>query len=83
MAWDFDGQFTATKRNEDGTITVKHFTSHAQARQFIENENDIILAVRITKPVHPKDVQPVCVPRRLTPEQKALKEAAMKQLKGL
>lgn len=84
MNWEFDGEFSASMRNEDGTITVRTFTSHAQARQFVENQNDTILAVRVTPQRPQANAKPNSVPPiTLTPEQKELKNAALKRFKGL
>jgi hypothetical protein len=48
--WIWDGGFRAHERNEDGTITEKVFTSAAQARQHVEQQEDVVLAKRSKPP---------------------------------
>lgn len=79
--------FTVIETDDLGVATERKFTSHAQARQFLE---------RMTDHPAPMPHQPVrsdqASLRRgglfrpletLTPEQQRLKDEAMKQFKGL
>lgn len=50
MAWIWDGGFRAHQQEMDGTRTEKVFTSVAQARQFVEQEEQIVLATRHKPP---------------------------------
>lgn len=85
--WIWDSEFRAHKRHEDGRVTEKVFTSHAQARQFVEKTEDVKLAVKPALPSRRRNQHKigrhVTAPASLTPEQKRLKEEAMKQFKGL
>ena len=87
MAWTWDGGFRASKMDDDGTVTEKTFTSSAQARQFVEQAENVLLAVPTTKPSRNSQGMRrpahVTAPASLTPEQQALKNEAMKQVKGL
>ena len=79
--WTLVDDFTATKQHADGTTEEKKFTSHAQARQFVEQYTGQILAFR-HKPQPPHEAQNRT--SRLTKEQQqTLRDEAMKRFKGL
>jgi hypothetical protein len=81
MKWTWDGGFRAHSQNENGTRTEKVFTSEAQARQFVEREENIQLAGRHKPPRH--GAAKFKMKFNLTPEQRRLKEEALKMFKGL
>ena len=86
MKWTMANDFTVTKRNEDdGSVQQHVFTSHAQARQFME---------KVTGQKPPSPHKPTRPGRRnravsatpidpTTAQQAKLKEQALKQFKGL
>lgn len=82
LRWQWHGGFTASKREEDGTVTEKKFTSVAQARQFVEQEENMVLAERTTTaPTSARNRIPAS--KILTPEQKRLRQEALKIAQGL
>ena len=82
MDWQLLDDFTAIRHNESGEIEQKKFTSHAQARQFVENET----GVTTVKPHRPtpgrinKRHRPTT---QLSQSQQVLKDKAMVMLTGL
>lgn len=78
--WTLIDDFTASKQHDDGTTEEKKFTSHAMARQFVEQHTGQILSFRHKpSPGHSKNRE-----SRLTPaQQQKLKDEAMKQFKGI
>jgi hypothetical protein len=76
MKWTWDGGFRAHTSNEDGTRTEKVFTSEAQARQFVEQEENVQLA----GPHKPPRVGAAKFKMKfnLTSEERRLKEEALK-----
>jgi hypothetical protein len=77
-----DGHTVLTNHG-DGTITEKKFTSHAEARHFVERHNNEILpATNFSSSAKKrrKNSQPK---RKLTAEQQRLKDEALKRFKGL
>jgi hypothetical protein len=86
MSWVMVNDFTVVERKEDGTVTQQVFTSHAQARQFMEKYAGQ-KPMRPHKPTMPSHARarsgsskPI-IPQ--TAEQIALREAALKQFNGL
>lgn len=85
MKWIWDGGFTAHRLTHDGR-EVKAFTSSAQARQFVEKHEKVILAKRVNSPMSRNELRkkvrhkPIA---KLTPDQQKLKDEALKMVKGL
>jgi hypothetical protein len=87
--WIWDNGFVAHIVHDDGSHEVKKFTSSAQARQFVERQNGVVLA-RPHKKHKPNQAarrtrrnSQVKSDNQLTPAQKQMKAEAMKQLAGL
>lgn len=78
--WQWDGAATAHIRKDDGTHEVKKFTSFAQARQFVEKQNNEVLAKRVRKH-KPRRTQRTAARRsiKLNAQQEQLKQQALKQ----
>lgn len=80
MRWIWDGGFLAYRTRDDGVHEVKKFTSSAQARQFVEQAENILLAA----PAVPDRGNRRQRQTTLTEEQqRELKQKASQQLKGL
>lgn len=87
IKWTLVDDFTAVKHHDDGTVEEKKFTSHAQARQFVERHTGQLLAFK-HRPhnSHQQRMRKTgasSVPEKLSSEQKALVEKAAKQFKGI
>jgi hypothetical protein len=80
--WTLTDEFTAAKLHDDGTVEEKKFTSHAQARQFVEKHTGQVLAFK-HKPSRKQPRRNSTVPTVLSKEQKDLVDKAAKQFKGL
>jgi hypothetical protein len=81
MKWTWDGGFRAHVLNQDGTRTEKVFTSEAQARQFVEQQENVQLAGPHKPPRN--GAAKFKMKFNLTPEEQKLKDDALKMFKGL
>lgn len=84
MHWYLADDFTVVKRSDDGSVAEHRFSSHAQARQFVEQMTGELLPPRYESgrrvAARGRFQKPIT---NLTSEQKKLKEEALKQFKGL
>ncbi|VVB52857.1 Uncharacterised protein [uncultured archaeon] len=86
--WNWLGHSATKLDNNTGEIVEKRFSSEAQARQFVEQQNgDGPLAVRTTIPTRPNVNRKMGrfrkVVGQMTPEQLVLHEKAMVMFRGL
>ena len=84
MQWHLADDFTVVKRDDNGEVTEFRFSSHAQARQHVEEMTGATPPPR-HKP-HRADqarMKGRQAPASLTSDQRALKDEALKRFKGL
>jgi hypothetical protein len=81
--WTWDGGFRASERDEHGGIIERTFTSTAQARQFVEQEEGVVLGTKHKPPRHEWKnrirKKGSSNARSLTPKQKAESMALQKK----